>query len=76
MPIHDLILALIAIAVWVFAIACVAAWLRARERPARANILAGYGLTAAAPETSMRLAPTGRRLAASRTIPGKPMEQN
>jgi hypothetical protein len=30
-PVHDLILAAIAIAVWVIAIACVAAWLRARE---------------------------------------------
>lgn len=31
-PIYDLILVLIAIGVWVFAIACIAAWLRARER--------------------------------------------
>ena len=31
-PVHELILALIAIALWVIAIACVAAWLRAREK--------------------------------------------
>jgi hypothetical protein len=31
-PVHQLILAVIAIAVWAIAIACVAAWLRAREK--------------------------------------------
>ena len=69
-PVHQLILAGIAIALWAIMIACAAAWLGDGKGPARANTSAGYESTAAAPPAPARRAHTGRRPAASGAIPG------